>query len=47
MNVHAPCLLDQVIEDLRPILADPGLATKARIRMLWATAKKARDLATR
>jgi hypothetical protein len=40
----ATCPLDQVIDTLRPLLADPSLSTKARIRMLWGAAKKARDL---
>jgi hypothetical protein len=37
-------LLDQVIENVRPLLVD-GRPTKERIRILWAAAKKARDLA--
>jgi hypothetical protein len=44
MNVHTPCLLDQAIENVRQLLADPSLSTKARIRLLWATVKEARDL---
>jgi hypothetical protein len=37
-------LLNQVIENVRPLLVD-GRPTKERIRILWAAAKKARDLA--
>jgi hypothetical protein len=37
-------LLAQAIEQARPLLADQTQPTKQRIRILWATAKKARDL---
>lgn len=37
-------LLTQVIERVRPLLMDASKPTKARIRLLWAAAKKARDM---
>jgi hypothetical protein len=37
-------LLDQVIEKARPMLADESRPTKQRILILWAAAKKARNL---
>jgi hypothetical protein len=37
-------LLTNAIEHVRPMLADESRPTKQRIRILWATAKKARDL---
>jgi hypothetical protein len=36
--------LAQVIELIRPMVADTNKPTKERIRILWAAAKKARDL---
>ena len=35
-------LFAQTVEGARPLLADSSLPTKTRIRLLWATAKKAR-----
>jgi hypothetical protein len=37
-------LLAQAIERTRPLLADRTRPTKERIRVLWAAAKRARDL---
>jgi hypothetical protein len=37
-------LLTDAIEHVRPMLADESRPTKQRIRILWAAAKKARDL---
>jgi hypothetical protein len=36
--------LGQVIENVRPILSHELRTTKARLRLLWATAKQARNL---
>jgi hypothetical protein len=38
--------LEQIIEGIRPMLADTSRPTKERIRTLWACAKKARGLDT-
>jgi hypothetical protein len=38
-------LLDQVIQRARPLLAGGSRPTKERTRILWAAAKKARELA--
>ena len=38
-------LLSQAIAEVRPLLADGSHSTKERIRMLWAAAKHARQLA--
>jgi hypothetical protein len=38
-------LLTQAIARTRPMLTDTGKPTKQRIRILWAAAKRARDLA--
>jgi hypothetical protein len=37
--------LAQAIERVAPMLADAGKPTKERVRLLWAAAKMARDLA--
>jgi hypothetical protein len=37
-------LLEQAIERARPLVADRSRSTKQRIRLLWASAKMARDL---
>jgi hypothetical protein len=37
-------LLARAIEQARPLLADQTQPTKQRIRILWATARRARDL---
>jgi hypothetical protein len=39
-------LLTHAIERSRPMLADASRPTKERIRILWAAAKRARDLAS-
>ena len=39
-------LLDMAIARVRPLLMDATRPTKERIRILWATAKRARDLGT-
>jgi hypothetical protein len=45
MTACAP-LLEYAIERVRPLLADESKSTKERIRILWAAAKRARDLAS-
>jgi hypothetical protein len=37
--------LDLAIDRIRPMVADAAAPTKQRVRILWAAAKKARDLA--
>lgn len=39
-------LLEQAIERVRPMLANENRSTKERIRLLWAAAKKAREIAS-
>jgi hypothetical protein len=41
---HDERKLMQIVEGIRPILADNSRPTKERIRMLWAGAKKGREL---
>jgi hypothetical protein len=36
--------LGQIIEGIRPLVADSSRPTKQRIRILWAAAKKVREL---
>jgi len=36
--------LEQIIDGIRPLVADSSRSTKERIRVLWAAAKKSREL---
>jgi hypothetical protein len=42
---HGNDLLSEAIADVRPLLMDDSRTTKARIRLLWAAAKNAGELA--
>jgi hypothetical protein len=43
---HGNDLLSEAVADVRPLLADGSLSTKERIRLLWAAAKNASELAS-
>jgi hypothetical protein len=42
---HGDDLLSEAIADVRPLLIDDSRSTKERIRLLWAAAKNAGELA--